>query len=104
MVLLMLCGVLALLALGFRAAWRATGPDVPGSRRSAEAAELWRRRELERTRRADRARRRRLPPLPADDAPPPGLTPLAPTPRVVRTEVARGIRELEDWLADQAAA
>ena len=102
MVLLMLCGVLALLALGFRAAWRATGPDVPGSRHSSAASAL--RRELERTRRADRARRRRLPPLPADDAPPPGLTPLAPTPRVVRTEVARGIRELEDWLADQTSA
>jgi hypothetical protein len=30
--------------------------------------------------------------------------PLRPTPQALRTEAVRGIRELEDWLADQAAA
>ena len=45
-----------------------------------------------------------LPPLPADDAPPAGLAPLVPSPRTMRVEAARGIRELEDWLAGQASA
>lgn len=47
---------------------------------------------------------RRLPPRPVADQPPAGLLPLLDSPRVVAKECERGLRELEEWLADQAAA
>ena len=49
-------------------------------------------------------RLRRLPPRPVADQPPAGLPPLLDSPRVVAKECERGLRELEEWLADQAAA
>ena len=49
-------------------------------------------------------RLRRLPPRPAADQPPAGLSPLFDSPRVVAAECARGIRELEEWLAGRASA
>lgn len=49
-------------------------------------------------------RLRRLPPRPPADQPPAGLPPLFDSPRVVALECERGLRELEEWLADQAAA
>ena len=39
------------------------------------------------------------PALPAADRPPAGLAPLVPSPRRVDEEVARGLRELQLWLA-----
>jgi hypothetical protein len=39
------------------------------------------------------------PRLPAADRPPRGLAPLVPSPRRVEEEVARGLRELQLWLA-----
>ena len=47
-------------------------------------------------------RLRRLPPRPEADRPPAGLAPLLDTPRVLAQECQRGLRELEEWLADQA--
>jgi len=103
---LVLLVVLALVAVAYRAAWRWTGQaersTPPGQ--AADVVAVWRRREQERARRRERARQRRLPPLPAEDVPPAGLAPLVPSPRTVRVEAARGIRELEVWLADQASA
>jgi hypothetical protein len=99
--LVLVCALLALLAVGFRAAWRAAGPDEaprPADRRGR------RRRGSAGSSGAAPPRTVPLPPLPAADAPPPGLVPLRPTPQALRTEAVRGIRELEDWLADQAAA
>lgn len=53
--------------------------------------------------RLDRRLRRR--PVPdAADLPPAGLAPLLDSPRLIALECARGIRELEQWLADQATA
>ncbi len=49
-------------------------------------------------------RLRRLPARPLADQPPAGLPPLLDSPRVVAQECERGLRELEEWLADQAAA
>lgn len=49
-------------------------------------------------------RLRRLPPRPPADQPPAGLAPLLDSPRVVAQECERGLRELEEWLADQASA
>jgi hypothetical protein len=49
-------------------------------------------------------RLKRLPPRPPADQPPAGLPPLLDSPRVVAQECQRGLRELEEWLADQAAA
>lgn len=43
-------------------------------------------------------------PLHPDDAAPVGLAPLVPSPRVLQVEAARGIRELESWLAGRASA
>ena len=40
-----------------------------------------------------------LPPTPADDLPPPNLTPLIPSPRLVAREFERGLRELTLYLA-----
>ena len=48
-------------------------------------------------------RLRALPPRPVADQPPPGLRPLLDSPRVVAQECRRGLRELEEWLAEQAA-
>jgi hypothetical protein len=49
-------------------------------------------------------RMRRLPLRPLADQPPVGLAPLLDSPRVVAAECERGLREIEEWLADQAAA
>ena len=49
-------------------------------------------------------RLRSLPPRPPADQPPAGLVPLVDSPRVVARETARGIHELERWLAQQATA
>jgi hypothetical protein len=100
-VLLLLLLLVLLLASAYRAAWRWAGSRAEGA---PDITGLWRRREQERARRRERARQLRLPPLPAEDAPPANLTPLVPSPRTVRVEAARGIREIEDWLADQTAA
>jgi hypothetical protein len=105
--------VLALAAAcvgAYVSAWRSgrpasSGGRAPGGARSdRDAAALWRRRQDARRRRVQQARQRALPPLPAADTPPPGLAPLVPSPRTVRLEAARGIRDLESWLADQPAA
>ena len=47
------------------------------------------------------AGRRRLPAPPPEDMPPPNLTPLIPSPRVIATEFERGLRELTFYLAVQ---
>jgi hypothetical protein len=99
-ILLVLLVPLVLFAIAFGAARQAG--SVEPSRPDISA--LWRQREAQRARRREQARQRRLPPLPEQDAPPPGLAPLVPSPRAVRVEAARGIRELEDWLADQTSA
>ncbi|HWH29140.1 MAG TPA: hypothetical protein VNU26_09295 [Mycobacteriales bacterium] len=101
--LLLVLVLAALLAAAFRV-WQGRGDAAEARDPRSEATALWRRREVERARRREQARQRRLPPLPADDAPPAGLTPLVPSPRTVRVEAARGIREIEDWLADQTSA
>lgn len=98
--LLLVLVLAALLAVAFRVWQGRSGAEDP----RAEISALWRRREAERARRREEARQRRLPPLPAEDAPPAGLAPLIPSPRTVRVEAARGIRELEDWLSDQTSA
>ncbi len=100
MTLLLLVLLVLLLVSAYKAAWTWAGssegrPDVAG---------VWRRPEQQRLQRREQARQRRLPPLPAADAPPPNLAPLVPSPRTVRVEAARGIREIEDWLSDQTAA
>jgi hypothetical protein len=46
-----------------------------------------------------RARARRLPDPAPEDMPPPNLTPLIPTPRVIATEFERGLRDLTLYLA-----
>lgn len=69
-------------------------------RRPVDVAAIFRRRQHERRTRAQ-ARRPRLP---ADDVPPAGLSPLVPSPRTLGLEAARGIRELEDWLAGRASS
>ena len=108
MTALVLLLVVVALVWGYRAAWRWTSAQAgraPGEApAAADVSALWRRREEERARRRERARQRRLPPLPAADAPPAGLAPLVPSPRTMRVEAARGIRDLEDWLAQQASA
>ena len=106
MTALVLLVVLVLVAVAYRAAWRWTGQAERSAPygRAADAGAVWRRREQERARRRERARQRRLPPPPAEVVPPAGLSPLVPSPRTVRVEAARGIRELEVWLADQASA
>ena len=104
MILLAVLLVALVLALAYRAAWeRAGAPEDRGLSRQ-DVSELWQRREEQRRRRRAQARARRLPPLPPEDAPPAGLAPLVPSPRTVRVEAVRGIRELESWLADQACA
>ena len=45
--------------------------------------------------------RRRLPQPAPEDQPPPNLTPLIPSPRVIATEFERGLRELTLYLAVQ---
>ena len=47
------------------------------------------------------AGRRRLPAPAPEDMPPPNLTPLIPSPRVIATEFERGLRELTFYLAVQ---
>lgn len=44
-------------------------------------------------------RPKRLPVAPVDDQPPPNLTPLIPSQRVIATEFERGLRELTLFLA-----
>jgi hypothetical protein len=92
------------LAVAFRKAWDRAGHGSVDIGERPDVAAMWRRREQERARRREEARQRRLPPLPPADAPPAGLTPLIPSPRTVRVEAARGISELEGWLADQTSA
>ena len=110
MTALVLLLVVVGLCWGYRAAWRWTSAQAgqpvgeTGGPGKADVAALWRRREQERARRREQARQRRLPPLPQADAPPAGLAPLVPSPRTMRVEAARGIRDLEDWLAQQASA
>jgi hypothetical protein len=70
--------------------------QVRTSRAAGEAPVLGRPR-LER-------RLRRLPRRPPADEPPAGLPPLLDSPRVVALETERGLRELEEWLAEQASA
>ena len=100
MTALVLLVLLALALVAYRTAWRWTGGAPAGS----DVTQVWESREHERRRRREQARQRRLPPLPAEDAPPAGLAPLVPSPRTMRVEAARGIRELEDWLAEQTSA
>ena len=100
--LLLVLLVAAALAASFRVWQGRAGAEDSDPR--AEISAVWRRREAERARRREQARQRRLPPLPAEDVPPAGLAPLIPSPRTVRVEAARGIRELEDWLSGQASA
>ena len=47
------------------------------------------------------AGRRRLPAPPPEDQPPPNLTPLIPSQRVIASEYERGLRELTFYLAVQ---
>ena len=47
------------------------------------------------------AGRRRLPAPAPEDLPPPNLTPLIPSPRVIATEFERGLRDLTLYLAVQ---
>ncbi len=44
-----------------------------------------------------------LPSLPAGHRPPPGLGPLSPSERFLSTEAARGLRELQQFLAERRA-
>lgn len=107
LILLALLPVLVLLlvlVVLYLAARRRAGAPADGGIGRPDIVGVWRSREQARRRRRELGRQRRLPPLPADDAPPPGLVPLVPSPRTVRVEAARGIRELEDWLAEQTAA
>ena len=46
-----------------------------------------------------RVRQRPLPATPPDDLPPPNLSPLIPSPRLVAREFERGLRELTLYLA-----
>lgn len=103
MAVLVLLVVLVVVAVATRSSWR---EDLNGREpgRASDAAARWRRREQQRARRREQARRRRLPALPAADAPPDGLAPLVPSPRTMRSEAARGLRELELWLAEQTSA
>ncbi|HVM27619.1 MAG TPA: hypothetical protein VM433_08100 [Mycobacteriales bacterium] len=104
MTLLLVLALALVLAVAYRIVWdRAGGTDAPPPRPS-DVAQMWRGREQARAERREQARRRRLPQLPAADAPPAGLAPLIPSPRTVRVEAARGICELESWLAGQASA
>lgn len=48
--------------------------------------------------------RQRRPELPEGHRPPPGLGPLSPSERFLSEEAARGLRDLQTWLADQARA
>jgi hypothetical protein len=98
--LLLLIVLVAVLAVTFRGATE----RLQNGEGRPDVAAMWRQREQERARRREQLRQRRLPPLPAADAPPAGLAPLVPSPRTVRVEAARGIRELEGWLADQTSA
>lgn len=96
MVVVVLLGVLLVLAVAVKAA---TARDEPEDRRVRPPSldRAWR------TRR-EQSRQRRLPPRPAEDQPPADLPPLVPSPRLVRQEAARGISELEKWLAGRASA
>jgi hypothetical protein len=98
---LLLVGLLVV-AVAVHVALQRSGPDEPvswqdGVRRLSALRGRWRRS-------AQARRARRLPPRPVADRPPAGLTPLLASPRVVALEVTRGVRELEDWLAEQDAA
>jgi hypothetical protein len=89
-----LLGVLLVLAVAVKAA---RGQERTRSVRPPSLDRAWRARRAQ-------ARQRRLPVRPAADQPPADLRPLVPSPRVVAREAARGIRELEDWLAGRASA
>ena len=91
-----LLGVLLVLAIAVKAAVGKEDRGTPGVR-PPSLDRAWRARREE-------GRRRRLPVRPAADQPPADLRPLVPSPRVVAAEAARGIRELEDWLAGRASA
>lgn len=99
--LALLAALLVLTGTAARRVGRQPGA-AGGSRasRPVDVTALFRRRELERRRRARPA----LPALPVDDVPPAGLAPLLASPRAVRLEAARGIRELEDWLAGRPSS
>lgn len=100
MVVLLVVGPLLALLV---AVGRLTGSAARGAaarRRAVDVTAVFRRREQERRRRASAARS----PLPADDVPPAGLAPLLTSPRALRLEAARGIRELEDWLAGRPSS
>jgi hypothetical protein len=95
-VVLILLAVLLLLAVAVKAATArdSSAEDGTFGTRMRQARAGWRqRREL--------ARRRCLPRRPPCDEPPPGLAPLHDSPRAVRAEVARGLFDLESWLAEQ---
>ena len=91
-----LLGVLLVLAIAVKAATRSEDRETRRVR-PPSLDRAWR------TRR-EQSRRRRLPLRPAADQPPADLRPLVPSPRLVAQEAARGIRELEDWLAGRASA
>lgn len=91
-----LLGVLLVLAIAVKAATSREEPEVRRVR-PPSLDRAWRARRAE-------SRARRLPPRPAEDQPPAGLRPLVPSPRVVAQEAARGIAELEEWLAGRASA
>lgn len=65
----------------------------------------WRERAAERPAGALRLRRRTRAPhlLPEGHRPPDGLGPLSPSERFLRAEAARGLRDLQLFLVDQAA-
>jgi hypothetical protein len=90
-----LLGVLLVLAIAVQAA-TVHEDRSPRSVRPPSLDRAWRSRR-------EQSRRRRLPLRPAVDQPPADLRPLVASPRLVAQEAARGIRELEDWLAGRTA-
>ena len=89
-----LLGLALLLWAGMRLmTWQATrlGAAVPDGRRQAGRGHLGRRPAPG------------LPLLPPGHRPPPGLGPLSPSERFLETEAARGLRELQQFLAERRA-
>ena len=93
-VVVALLGLALLLWAGMRLlTWQAArlGASVPDGRRQPGRGTIGRRSTAG------------LPSLPPGHRPPPGLGPLSPSERFLATEAARGLRELQQFLAERAA-